>query len=378
MAGCGGCQQAPLVPMARASSTAVAPTASGSLPVTTTPPMAMTPAAKRARELPATFMRGMTLSCPTWGPIWGRPETGKSMDEVQALGVDWVALHPYARVDKRGSVKFAPHSETPFLNRAVEMARARNIKLLWKPHLAYWGAFSWRGAIVFSSEAEWARFFDSYRAFIVDQARFAQAAGVEMFVVGLEYESTVHREADWRAVIAAVRDVYKGPITYSANWDGIDKVPFWDALDVIAVQAYFPLTATSPSDVEIDAGWDRVLAQLRAVSVRENKKILLAEIGYAAHPNAAQTPWKPGLDDAARPLRTKLLRRALERTRDVDFLVGAFWWKWMPGAPSRHDADFSMKDAEARSVLREMWGPTVASAPDSPSPIPAPASKSHP
>jgi hypothetical protein len=50
-----------------------------------------------------------------------------------------------------------------------------------------------------------------------------------------------------------------GKLTYAANWDKYDQVSFWDELDFIEIQAYFPLTAqTSPTAEEIKKGWNRI------------------------------------------------------------------------------------------------------------------------
>lgn len=326
------------------------------------------------RGLPPTFMRGVTLSCPTWGPIWGRPETGIAMDQIKGLGANWVAIHPYARVGTDGEVKAAPAVSTGFLKRSIEMAKARDLKMLWKPHLAYWGSFQWRGKIAFEKDAHWERFFSEYTRFIVDQARAAEQWGAEMFVVGLEYEATVHRDKDWRKVIAAVRAVYRGPIVYSANWDGLAKVPFWDAVDVIGVQMYMPLAAATPpdappTDATLAAGWEAAMARLRALSKKHRKPLLFAEIGYAANKEAASAPWKPANDPQARPLRARLLRQALQKMESEKMLIGAFWWKWMPNAPGRHDADFSMKDPEAIAALKDTWAKS-APRPLAPSTLP--------
>ena len=45
---------------------------------------------------------------------------------------------------------------------------------------------------------------------------------------------------------------------------------------------------------------------------------------------------------------------ALERIEREPSIAGMFWWKWMPG-PTWGDRDFSMKDDEARAVLRRHW-----------------------
>ena len=176
------------------------------------------------------FLRGVVVSCPRAGQVWGSPEMARSLEEITALGAGWVAIHPYAWVSRDGEVRYRPASQLPYLQRAVELARGGEVDLFWKPHLGYWGSFSWRGAIEFGDDtAAWRRFFEGYRGFIVDQARFAAAAGVELLAVGVEYERTTEHEAEWRQIIAAVRAVFPGRLTYAANWDSLDRVPFWDA-----------------------------------------------------------------------------------------------------------------------------------------------------
>lgn len=45
-----------------------------------------------------------------------------------------------------------------------------------------------------------------------------------------------------RRLIRQIRRVYHGPLTYAANWSGEYKqIRFWDALDYVGIQAYFPL-----------------------------------------------------------------------------------------------------------------------------------------
>lgn len=313
-----------------------------------------------SRERP---LRGMTVSCPTWGPIWGSPTMAESLEELRALGVGWVSIHPYAGVRRDGSIRSTSAFELDFLERAVELARASGIRLFWKPHLAYWGSFDWRGSIEFGDDRNaWRRFFDGYRRFIVDQARFAAEHDVPLFSVGLEYEATMEHEEEWREILSEIRAVYPGTITYAANWDRLDDVPFWDAVDLIGVQGYFPLsTEDDPPREAIDRGWDEPLRRLRELSKRHGKPVLFAEVGYDLAPSAAAEPWKTASRDTAetRALRRRLLEVAIERLEAEPFVVGLFWWKWIPGA--RPDRDFAMQHPDARDVLRRAW----ASRPDS-------------
>ncbi len=308
--------------------------------------------------VPFAFMRGMVVSCPRAGEIWGSPAMADALAELETLGVDWIAIHPYAWIGRSGEVRWRSIERSGYLARANDMVRGADLGLFWKPHLGYWGSFAWRGAIDFENEESWNLFFSGYRQFILDQARFAERVGAEIFAVGVELELTTHRP-EWPELIAEVRDVYSGRLTYAANWDRLDRVPFWDDLDLIGVHAYFPLShSTSPSRDELEEGWTRALRRLSDVSAAHgDMPVFFAEIGYNRAPNAAAEPWEYRVDDspAARELRRRLIELAIERMEREPLINGMFWWKWIPG-PVGHDRDFSMKDEEARAALRGTWG----------------------
>lgn len=308
-------------------------------------------------------MRGVIVTCPGWGPIWGTPEMATSLAEIKELGANWAAIHPYGWIRRNGEVRFQPAKTLDFLDRAVELAGDAGLEMFWKPHLGYWGQFSWRGEIAFEDGKAWKRFFGDYEAFIVDQAKFAEARGIRLFAVGVELEGTTHREHEWRAILAAVRRVYSGRVLYAANWDGLDRVPFWDAVDAIGVHAYFPLidgsdgeTGHPPSRGALADGWNRHLTRLEALSAKHERPILLAEIGYNVNAVAAAEPWAYRVEDTAanRALRRRLMEVAIVQVEKADFIEGMFWWKWMPGR-THWRGNFSLRDPEARATLARYW-----------------------
>jgi hypothetical protein len=290
------------------------------------------------------------------GQIWASDAMRSAVGELQELGVEWVQIHPYAYVRRDGTVRYRSDDAGRWTDEGIAHIQRGGLKPMLKPHLGYWGTFSWRGAITFGSDEEWARFFQTYEAFIVDQARRAERGGVTVFAVGTELERTVGHEAEWRRIIARVRDVYSGYIVYAANWDGLERVPFWDAVDGIGVQAYFPLGPPDATDADIKTGWAKVLTSLNTLAQRTQKPVLFTEIGYAKSRDAAAEPWKPAVDgsSAAVELRARLTRLALQELPKYEFLVGAFWWKWIPGL-NWFQRDFSMRDPEMKRLLGEYW-----------------------
>jgi hypothetical protein len=310
---------------------------------------------------PHAEVRGMTVSCPTWGREWGSDAMVETMARLKGLGVNWVAIHPYAGIRADGTVVMSQrwYAETSWLTRPIEEAHRLGLKILINPHLAHWGSpFSWRGAIAFDADEEWQRFFTSYQDWISHLASICRDA--DGFCVGSELDATVAHEARWRSIIAAVRAQVPAPLTYAANWDAYERVSFWDALDVIGVQAYFPLVnhESMPTEEELSAAWESILDRLEDAARVHNRKVLLSELGYNRSAAAARQPWAYQQGGAgAEEVQRRCLRAALsalgrERRRGV---VGAFLWKWFPGEVER--GNFLMSTPPMRELIGAAWGP---------------------
>ena len=63
-------------------------------------------------------------------------------------------------------------------------------------------------------------------------AAAAEEGNAELLCIGTELEEFVKKRPQyWRKLIQEIRGVYKGKLTYAANWDEYQQVPFWDAVD---------------------------------------------------------------------------------------------------------------------------------------------------
>jgi hypothetical protein len=108
-------------------------------------------------------------------------------------------------------------------------------------------------------------------------------------------------EEGWIGVIEAVREHYAGPLTYAANFDQYHLVGFWEHLDVMGINAYFPLrkhfSATeAPEAVEValTRGWREVLATVDAFRREEGvpeMPVVFTELGYTFRRHSTVQPW---------------------------------------------------------------------------------------
>ena len=333
---------------------AQSPSAPGPAPKPGPPPAPLPP--------PPSPMRGMTVSAQTNGREWATPAMVQTLDELKSLGVNSIAIHPYARVNEDGSIQFSDRLDQEHITRPLDWARERGLGVMLIPHLAHWHTrFSWRGEITFSKTEEWDRFFADYKKWIVTMATIAQAHGAGVLCVGLEYTHAQVFDAHWRDIIAAVRAVYGGKLTYGGNWDSYGQVSFYDALDYLGVLAYFPLTTRrDPTAAQLLAGWEKHLPDLRALSRRlGDKPVLFVEIGYNESARAASDPWdfKKGGPNAvqvqSRCVETAL--QLLEREHARGLLAGMFWWKYFPPLPDHHEENFDLREPVPKKVIADAW-----------------------
>lgn len=317
--------------------------------------MSLLPA--RAQSPP--FFKGVTVSCQTWGIEWQMPEMARTMDELKSLGANSVAIHPYARITNDGHVQFRNVDNFRHVTVPLDWARDRGLSVMLIPHIAYWGSkFSWRGEINVNSPEEWQRFFKEYETWIVEMAKLAEAGGAQIFCVGLEFSFAQKHESRWREIIAAVRRVYHGKITYGANWNEYTDVKFWDALDYIGVLAYFPLSkSVDPAPAELASAWEKQCKELEKFSRANNgKQLLFVEIGYNESNRAAVEPWsfKTGGEKAAE-VQQRCFESALALTNKHSFLAGMFLWKWFPDVPHHEEEDFRLQSPAIKALIAKHW-----------------------
>jgi len=116
--------------------------------------------------------------------------------------------------------------------KSIQLAKAQGLKIMIKPQV--WMHSTWVGDMDFRQESDWKIWEESFREYIMTFVDLAIEHDVEMICVGTEFRNAVkEREQFWRNLITEIRSKYDGKLTYSANWDDYEKVPFWDLLDFI-------------------------------------------------------------------------------------------------------------------------------------------------
>lgn len=205
------------------------------------------------------------------------------------------------------------------------------VKVMLKPQVWIWrGEFT--GYLKMNSETDWNILEDSYRNFIMDFAEVAETTKVASFCIGTELEQfIIHRPEFWQQLISDIRKVYTGKLTYAANWDEYKRVPFWDRLDFIGVDAYFPVSdLQTPTIVGARDGWKPWKAELKQVSEKYKRKIIFTEYGYRSGDYSGKEPWKTDREKGGVNLEAQanLLTALYEEIWNESWFAGGYIWKW--------------------------------------------------
>ncbi len=321
--------------------------------------------------LPGGFLRGVSLAHQVrLEGGYHSPKVAERLDELIGLGTDSVALMPFAfqRDADAPGMAYLNHNPTSEHDagvlHAARAAHERGLTVLWKPQI--WVGGSWPGELEMTSAEDWASWWRTYRRFILHHAVLAEYAGAELLSVGVELERTVERP-EWEELIAAVRGIYSGALTYSANWgSGAERATFWDRLDAVGVDAYYPLADATEevSDEVLADGAERVAERLGALAERTGKPLLLTEVGFAARRATWAEPHAKGgtlsETDQARAYRAlfgALSRRATDGAEGAEpaqgWLRGVYVWKAFsdPGSRGGESPDFKFLGRPAEDVI---------------------------
>lgn len=305
-------------------------------------------------------MSGVSLEMP------GQRMEENKMGGIVDIGAKWVSLIPYGYT-KEGESKVHFNWDGPWwgesLNgtaKCIEYAQEIGLKTLLKPHVWVVGQ-GWPGRFDPKTDDAWLIWETSYREYILACAELADSMEVDAFCIGTEYRvAVVERSAFWEKLIKEVRAVYKGQITYAANWDNFEKVMFWDQLDFIGIDAYFPLSKEKePSREELENGWSTKAAELNDFSKKWNRKIAFTEYGFRSvdfmnsHSSKNEDELEPNMKNQERGYAA-----FFNTIWQEEWMLGGFFWKWhfYKDAGGFNNDRYTPQNKPAEKIIQHYYG----------------------
>lgn len=302
------------------------------------------------------------MAHPAWADDeYELPESLAIIDQIAGAGLGWVDLSATWYQPSITASAVAPNPDDTVrddgIRAAVQRAHARGLKVMFTPYVNLPDDTD-RATIKPANVDAW---FASYSTMVGHYADLAQSLGVEQFVTGAELTGTSTHESEWRAVVADVRTRFHGPVIYAANFDEVQQVKFWDAVDAIGVDAYYPLSMLPTHDVNALVGaWKPYVDALRDLSQHFDRPVVVDEIGYPSQRGATVEPWNYEYS-ATRDDEEQ--QAAYEAVRQAVWMPNAAWLKgvhfWMapdiPGrSEDRQELDYTPFGKPAESVIRQL------------------------
>jgi len=306
-----------------------------------------------------------------WFDQYEEPSATEARAALAATGASWASVLLTWYMDECSANLIEPDSQkTPREEGVVAAIRhfhQLGLQVMLKPHVDVKSTACWRGTIRPASNDLW---FASYRAYMTEMARLAEAERVEMLCIGTELAtmSGAQHRARWVDVIREVRAVYHGSLTYAANSsnaaDEFTSVSFWDLLDLAGLDMYLPLTSQNePTREQLVAAWTRnadgidMLSAVRNWQQSHGKPVIFTEIGYRSVDGANRAPWDWNRTGAFDPSEQADCYHAAFTAwlPERSWMKGLFWWSWDTGAPVPQNTDYSPRGKPAEALLRERF-----------------------
>ena len=305
--------------------------------------------------------------------VFRSAEGEKSQDLLFETGINWMCLAFAAVQDTVFSTEIRYDYRTQPTDadiiHAVKRAHDRGVKVCIKP-MVNCGDGMWRAYIAFPDETMWGediywkRWFESYSAYMLHYAEIAEETGCEMLCIGCEMTGTERKEDYWRRLIADIRKVYGGKLTYNTNHGKELTVSWFDAVDYVGTSAYYPVAKKGGASYEdMCRAWEYIAGGLEKVYEKWHKPLIFMEIGCRSAEGCAAMPWDfthneyPYSEDE----QANFFASAIDVMSKRDWFGGMFWWDWSSRIyddreTASKDMGFNIHLKKAEEIIKERYG----------------------
>jgi hypothetical protein len=312
---------------------------------TSTTALAVSPTPSSPRYQRPNFETGVVF--PQWtqdayGPADTKWQQGLSEIQTQT-GARWIEMTILFSQPSETSTQVTLSTSAPTIEAfaaGISAARALGYHVFVVP---LFGVDSppgaWAATIHFSAHQQEVQWFDSYWQAFQPYIQVAAQSGADQVSIGTELQ-WLEQSAPaslWNTLVARVRGIFPGMITYDMNWTSLSSPPTtWmnnRDLAMIGVSEYMPLVdvrvRVEPKDMF--ALWKvKVKAVLDKMATQLGKPILISEIGYRNSADTLYNPWYPTSTTSPPDPEEQAAAcdAALANVFHDPLIGGIFFWGW--------------------------------------------------
>ena len=312
---------------------------------------------------------------------FGSASFQQSLQNLKSTGANFVAfVIPYYQTNLTSTdVQAGWNTPTDAsLASAIDYAHSIGLAVTLKPHVdPYTG--DWRAYINPSDRTTW---FAAYSGILTHVVQIGQAHHAEMIILGTELVSMSSAQINpdnttqWLKMIAQVRGIYTGKLTYGANStdnsgnpysDEKNSIGFWSALDYVGLSVYYNLNTSDNSVASLTSQWDFWNNNgIKAFAQKVGKPLIFTEIGYRSIDNAHTQPWNWGLSGNYNATEQSNDYQALMQYWNAyPYIAGVYIWNWStdPNAGGAGDTNYTPQNKPAQQTLTTAWTTAVPAPP---------------
>lgn len=309
------------------------------------------------------IVKGLSFVAPP------KPFNDDPFQSIKKIEANYIAVIPYAFMREKQPTVFYSVEQKHWWGESIEgvietieRAHANDIRVMLKPSV--WMRIGWTGDLNFDQETDFQEWKTTHDEYVLRFAAIADSFDVALFCIANEFKQiAIARPEYWRALIEKIRAVYDGPLTYASNWDEYQQVTFWDDLDFIGINAYFPLSDRhSATKKELRSAWKPIEKDIARVAERFQKPVLFTEYGYLSADRATYRTWELEKQMKSLNINEALQARAFESLYEVfwnkPYWHGGFIWKWYPYHRSREEygkRDYTPQGKESQELINSWF-----------------------
>lgn len=304
------------------------------------------------------FIKGVTFASFCHKGSFETKEAYESLDNLKAkTGSDFIIIVPNGLQETAQSEEICYTSEATMsdeeLIRMINYAHEIGLRVALKP-TANCKNGTWRAHINFFDkdvhcEPKWSNWFASYTDFQLHYAKIAEETGCEMFIAGCEMVQSERRADEWRKLIADIKEVYHGPVTYNTDKYQEDNVTWWDCVDVICSSGYYPIN-----------DWEKELDRIEAVVKKFNKPFFFSECGCMSTEGSSKVPndWSMrgdvNLEEQA-AWYTAMFEACKKRPWVEGFCLWDWAWKQYSPCKAKCNGGYDIYEKPAQEVVKKYY-----------------------
>ncbi len=304
------------------------------------------------------FIKGITFAPFACKGCFETKEAFTSLEQLgERTGANFITLVPNGLQSTAQSETITYNTEATMSDKelisVIDYAHKLGLRVAIKPTVNCING-TWRAHINFFDkdvhcEPKWSNWFSSYTDFQLHYAKIAEKTGCEMFIPGCEMVMSERRADEWRKLIADIRSVYSGLVSYNTDKYQEDNVTWWDCVDIISSSGYYPLN-----------DWEQELDRIETVVKKWNKPFFFAECGCMSTEGSSQVPNNWCLQGEVNMQEQADWYKAMfEACKTRPWVEGFCVWDWSckPYSPCRAESHsgYDIYNKPAEQIVKEYY-----------------------